>query len=309
MSEEPSLAGQSTSQTQTSQSNGSAPAGGANLNNGGSQGADTQNGHVVTQADMAKIFGEDFTKDPSLSKFKTPGDVMKSYKELQSQIGKPRFDIPGQDAPPEQVADFYKKLGVPDNSEGYDLKPDANVPEHNNETNAEFLRAFSDVAHELKLTTAQAGGIQKFFDDITVALNEEQSAAIIESDRQLDEMLGKALGEDKNVASERIRQTLERVLPQELREALSDKVSNEALLAIAMLDKHYQSTYGRSDQNVGDHGRQAGRSLVDMQTEAKELYKQIMKDGLMAPSYKANWDRLQGMYKTIGELSAAQKSQ
>jgi len=258
--------------------------------------------------DMAKIFGEDFTKDPALSKFKDPKAFAQSYKELQAQAGKPKYDVPGQDAPAEQTAEFYKKLGVPEKADAYGLKPDANVPEHNNEANVAFLKAFGDTAHELKLTTAQALGMQKFFDDLTVNLGKEAAATQAAEDAQLDSLFDKALGADKAVASERIKSLIEKVIPNEIRTLLTDKVSNEALTAIALIEKHFRETYGQSDKNAGENDAgAAGKNLADLRKEASELYSQMMKDGLTHPSYKANKDKYDALYKTIGELTKAKK--
>lgn len=310
-------AAQSTTPTAASQASASQPAAVASQVNGnaaasaGASSPASTTGTTQTNdsdvLDMAKIFGEDFTKDPALSKFKSPVDVVKSYKELQSQIGKPRFDVPGQDTPPEQAAEFYKKWGVPETPDAYGLKPDANVPEHNNETNIAFLKTFVDKAHELKLNTSQAQGMQKFFDDLAVNVGKSEAERQAQETTQLNEMLSKALpGEDLTAAANRVKGEIEKVLSPEMRGLLLNKISNEALTAIAVLEKHFRKTYGQSDTSVGDQGSPSGQSVADLQKAAKELYAQILKDGLTAPSYKANMDRYNAMYKTIGELTNAQ---
>lgn len=265
-------------------------------------------GGDTNPVDMGKIFGDDFTKDPALSKFKDPKAFAQSYKELQAQVGKPRYDVPGQDTPAEQSAEFYKKLGVPENAEGYGLKADANVAEHNNEANVSFLKAFGEKALELKMTNAQVAGMQKFFDDLTVTLGKQAEITQAAEDAQLDSLFEKALGADKTVAAERIKALIEKVIPQDMRNLLTDKVSNEALTAIALLEKHFRETYGQSDKNAGDaNAGAAGKNLADLRKEASELYSQMMKDGLTHPSYKANKEKYDALYKTIGELTKAAK--
>lgn len=305
MNEGSSLADTSTTQTQTNQSSASDPAAaGANQNNGAAGGQNADN--IV---DMSKIFGEDFAKDPALSKFKTPGDVVKSYKELQSQIGKPKFDVPGQDAPAEQVSEFYKKLGVPEKADDYGLKADANVPEHNNEVNVQFLKAFGEKAHELKMTATQAQGMQKFFDDLAVNMGKTQAAAQAEEDAKLDSLFDKALGSEKATAAEAMKQDLIKILPQEMRELLTEKVSTEALVAMTLLKKHYEKEYGRSDKTTGDDGNNGpGKSVEELRKEANEIYAKFMKNGLTHPEYKGDKARYDALQKTIAELTnAAQK--
>lgn len=323
MTEGSSPAAQSTTPPQTSPTTGSPVAAVASQVSGTGGGVGSQNAPVGTSGasgaqnapaetggaqtiDMAKIFGEDFVKDPALKDFKDPSSFVKAFKDTKAMVGKPRFDVPGQDTPAEQAAEFYKKLGVPDSAEAYALKPDANIPEHNNETNIEFLKAFSGVAHELKLTSAQAVGMQKFFDDLAVNLNKSQAAAQEQEDAQLTELLTKALpGEDLSVAEQRIKAEIEAMIPENLRERLAGKINNEALAAIAIMDRHYREKYGQSDKNAGDPGASSGKSLSDLRKEASALYSEIMKNGPMHPKYKENTDRYNSMYKTIGELSAA----
>lgn len=306
-------AAQSTTPTPTSQTSASQPAAVVSQVNGGVSATSTGAAPTTTQStdgqvmDMSKIFGEDFAKDPSLKDFKDPASFVKAFKDTKAMIGKPRFDVPGQDTPPEQAAEFYKKWGVPDAPDQYGLKPDANVPEHNNETNVAFLKSFGDKAHELKFNTSQAQGMQKFFDDLAVSVGKTETERQAQETTQLNEMLSKALpGEDLTLAANRVKAEIEKVLPPEMRGLLLDKVSNEALTAIAVLEKHFRKTYGQSDTTVGDQGSPSGQSLADLQKSAKELYAQILKEGLTAPSYKANLERYNGMYKTIGELTNAQ---
>jgi len=256
--------------------------------------------------DMTKIFGEDFTKDPALSKFKTPGDVVKSYKELQAQIGKPRFDVPGQDTPQEVASEFWKKLGVPEKPEDYGLRPDANIPELNTEVNAEFIKSLSQVAHELKMTKDQTVGFQKFIDGIAANYGKAQAEVMAQEDAKLDEMFSKAFGDQKAIASERTKQTIEKVLPPELRPLVAGKVENEALLVIAMMEKHFMEKYGQADRVAGDGAAGSGKSVNDLRNEANEIYAKMQKVGPMDPGYRGMKDQYDGIYKTISELTAAQ---
>lgn len=257
--------------------------------------------------DMAKIFGEDFAKDPSMAKFKTPADVAKSYKELQAMASKPRFDVPTAETPPEVAAEFYKKMGVPETPDAYGLKPDAFRPEGNNETNAEFLKAFSSIAHEAKLTPAQAQTVHKFMDDLTVNVEKAQQEAQAAEDAKLDEMFTKALGDEKTTAATRIEQLINQVIPEDMKAALAGKMSNEALTAIAIIEKHLRTTYGQSDSNINDPSNNAGKSLDDLRKEASDLMNSPSYQNVMDPGHKATKEKVNAMYKTIGELTAFSK--
>lgn len=258
--------------------------------------------------DMAKIFGDEFVKDPALKDFKDPQSFVKAFKDTKAAIGRPRYDVPGQDAAPEVLGEFYKKMGVPDKADDYGLRPDANVPEHNNETNAEFLKAFGDRALELKMTPAQAQGVQKFMDDIAVNLSKAEAAKQAEEDAQLTSLFSKALGnEDINVAANRIKAEIEKVLPPEMRDLLQNKVSNEALAAIAILESHFRKTYGGADKNIGDPGGASGKSIADMQKEGRDLMASKEYRDAMHPNHKDAVQRADRIYKTITEMQGQKK--
>lgn len=297
MNEGSSLAEQSGTQTPETTPSASQP---------GQDGSQTQNNAGADQPiDMAKIFGEDFTKDPNLAKFKTPQDVAKSYKELQSMASKPRFDVPTADTPPEVAAEFYKKMGVPDTAEAYGLKPDAFNQEHGGEVNAEFVKALANVALEAKLTPTQAQTIHKFMDDIAANVTKENQAAAIADDAKLDEMFTKALGAEKDTAVARIEKMINEVVPAELKDLMGGKFSNEANLMLALMDKHYREKYGRSDNNLGDGGDTSGKSSADLRSEASAIMASPAYQNPMDPGHKAAVERASALYKTIGELTGA----
>lgn len=254
--------------------------------------------------DMAKVFGEEFTKDPNLAKFKTPGDVLKSYRELQSMAGKPKFDVPTADTPPEQAAEFYKKLGVPETPDAYGLKPDAYRPEANNEANAEFVKAFSQIAHEAKLTPTQAQAVHKFMDGIGAEVDKSMQAEEAKNDQVLSDLFAKALpGENLDVVAQRMSADIEKIIPEEMRTLLAGKMSNEALTAIALMEKHYREKYGQTDSNIGTTQNNAGTSVADLRKQASDLMATPAYQNPMDPGHKAVKERVDALYKTVGELT------
>jgi hypothetical protein len=69
---------------------------------------------------MAQLPG-DLQADESLTKFKTIGDLGKSYRELEGKIGK-SVTVPDDKATPEEVAAFRKRIGVPEKPDDYKVE-------------------------------------------------------------------------------------------------------------------------------------------------------------------------------------------
>ena len=71
--------------------------------------------------------------------------------------------MPGDDATPEEIAEFHAKLGRPEKAEGYEfVKPD--LPD-GMEWNEGLVKWFGSTAHKLGLSKMQANGIVKAWND------------------------------------------------------------------------------------------------------------------------------------------------
>jgi hypothetical protein len=72
----------------------------------------------------AMMAGEDTKALERLSRFKEPGDVWKSYRELEGKLAKGAEPLKlAENATPEQISEYRKAIGVPDI--GPDAKPEA----------------------------------------------------------------------------------------------------------------------------------------------------------------------------------------
>jgi hypothetical protein len=103
-------------------------------------------------ADWKEQLPEEIRSEPSLESIKDIGSLAKSYVSAQKMIGADKVVIPKEDAPPEAWRTVYQKLGMPENSDGYEFE----VPQEWGDTEKENLKAFKDKAHELGLSKAQA---------------------------------------------------------------------------------------------------------------------------------------------------------
>jgi hypothetical protein len=107
-------------------------------------------------------------KDPDLkehgahfSKYKGVKDALRHTLNLQQLLGS-KADaviIPGPDSPPDVVARFREKLGVPENPAGYGIKPPDNLPEGLS-WDQERVDTFAKLAHDLSLSPQQVKALQ-----------------------------------------------------------------------------------------------------------------------------------------------------
>lgn len=75
--------------------------------------------------DWMKGLPEDIRNEPSLQKITDIGGLAKGYISAQKMLGKDKIVIPDKHATEDDWKAVYQKLGLPENSEGYQLKYDS----------------------------------------------------------------------------------------------------------------------------------------------------------------------------------------
>lgn len=130
-------------------------------------------------SDFLSSLPEDLRADPSLSKFKSNGDLGKSYLELQKKMGS-AIKVPGADAKPEDWDKIYTTLGRPEKPEGYEFTKQT-LPEGVN-ADTELEVAAKSWAHKAGLHPRQAQALydefSKFQMDRIAKFNGERTAGV-----------------------------------------------------------------------------------------------------------------------------------
>jgi hypothetical protein len=136
---------------------------------------------AVTLPTWATQVSKEYRENPeyagTLAAFEKLDDLVKGYFEVQGKSG-----IPGADAKPEELAAFWKKLGHPENPEGYAIAKDQNAG------------TFISAAHAARLTDEQATALWKSVSESTArqltAVQEAQAAEIAATDALLQKEYG-----------------------------------------------------------------------------------------------------------------------
>lgn len=162
---------------------------------------ETSGGDDAPQFSMESFFEavpDDLRGQASLSSFKTPADLAKSYIEGQKMIGHmsggkgdPLF-LPGADASDDDKNAFWGRLGVPDDPSGYDLK-DVEMPEGispNKDLEAWFVKA----AHANRIPAGSAKGLYNAWNELLSSQMDEMKAASTQKTEEVKGELRRAFG-------------------------------------------------------------------------------------------------------------------
>lgn len=83
---------------------------------------------VTKTPDWRQSLDEPYRDHVGIKPYATPNDLVKSHIELQRMVGADKIALPGKDATPEQLNEFYGKIGRPADAKGYELKIPDNLP-------------------------------------------------------------------------------------------------------------------------------------------------------------------------------------
>jgi hypothetical protein len=129
-----------------------------------------------------------------LSKFEDSQDglnqAIESYGNLEKLLGHEKVPIPKGPEDAEGWNRFGKAMGIPDKSEGYGLA-DPNLPEQLKGSGVGKER-FAEIVHAHKLTPAQAQGLWKVYNEVSV---EQYNQALQAHEKNTQDMVSRLKGE------------------------------------------------------------------------------------------------------------------
>lgn len=281
------------------QPSGAAPAGGAPA--AGGKPADG-GGQPASGAQFS--LPEAYKDKPWAKDFKSADDVFKSLENAQQFIGRKGFGVPGEKATPEEKAQFFKELGVPDDPKGYEFKRPDNVPEEMWNTEHETKWAGLMKQHNVPKSVAN-----ELRNEMIKETLEMHNSTI----KTLNESLDKAFGENKATITKEVGDMMQKAIPDKaLREAIEKNIGSKNTpafaLALGHVLQHMKKTYGMSDTNTGDGGDgTSGKSIKDMRAEATKLMASEAYTNVMHKDHAETRKQVDGLYTDIGKLTDAQR--
>lgn len=255
--------------------------------------------------DLKAVLGEELASDRNISKFlenENPVQAMaKSLLEAQKMAGRVKIGVPGDKATPEERAAFFKELGVPEDEKGYEFTRPEGIPEEawSEENAAKWAKLMRE--NNVPKSAAQA---------LRTALMQETLEGVQKANDSLNAALDKDFGEQKQVVAKEIGDLMAKSIPdadvrKNIDAAINDKDRPAFALALGHALQYMKKTYGLSDTNAGDGGNGAGKSIDDLRADAKKLMASpAYRDGL-SKEHDDVVKQVNGLYKTIGDLTAA----
>ena len=141
------------------------------------------------EIDFKTLIPEAYKEEKSLQNFSNMDDFVKSYLHSQKLVGSEKINVPNKYATDEDWKEVYKKLGTPENADGYkyDLPEDHRIED-------DVLKNFSNEAVKLGLLPHQAQGIMKYYNDVINQGMANQTAQMKVAQEESEKELRKEYG-------------------------------------------------------------------------------------------------------------------
>lgn len=116
-------------------------------------------------------FDEDTQAYVGVKGWQSPADLLTSYRNLEKFAGgsKALVELPGEDADPQKINEFYAKLGRPDSPDKYDLKMPADA-------DPKVTDFYKTLAHKHGLSAKQAAGLYGEWNEFVTSLGQQSEA-------------------------------------------------------------------------------------------------------------------------------------
>ena len=141
------------------------------------------------EVDFQTLIPEAYKEEKSLQNFSNMDDFVKSYLHSQKLVGSEKINVPNKYSTDDDWKDVYKKLGTPENADGYkyDLPEDHRIED-------DVLKNFSNEAVKLGLLPHQAQGIMKYYNGVINKGVDDQTAHMKVSQEESEKELRKEYG-------------------------------------------------------------------------------------------------------------------
>lgn len=142
-------------------------------------------------SNFADSLDVEYRNDPNINKFKDINEMAKSYNSLSSMLGKKKAVIPTDKTDAKAMADYFSKVRIPENVDGYKLEPiDLSA------VGIESLdfEGFKEAALANNMTQDQANGIAKWYSENVLSTQTQSAEQLQQATSQAGLELRKEFG-------------------------------------------------------------------------------------------------------------------
>lgn len=237
----------------------------------------------------------DLRQNPSITKFKDPASLAKSYVNLEKMVGKDKIPVPNEKSSQEEWDMLYSRLGRPGVPENYRL-PEVELPEGFPEIPDDAVKNFKQVAFEKGLTDRQAGELYKWYMETEAQNFKQMSENRLNERSSAEKTLRKEWGKAFEGNLDMLGGLIDKYGGNEVREALNvTGAGNNPAIAKFLLNV----AKNLSEDALGGKGRPSTMSPEEAETAINGIMgnKEHPYWNKMHPEHKAALEKMKSLYQ------------
>lgn len=223
-----------------------------------------------TQERWQDKLADEYKGNPALKDFKDINSFAKSYLDTKSLVGKVKIGVPTKDSKPEEIAEFYKQLGVPEKADLYEIKKPEKLPE-GVEFNEAEAKEFSNLAFDLKLTKEQVQKLQEYDLGRRGRSTESERARQANLDKEFDTLVTQKYGDKQSEVIAKAGEMIAEYGGKEVAEMLN-KLDNKQLVAVSsILYEIHNKNFKEGDLPGRSSAGTTGLTYIEAQAQLREV--------------------------------------
>lgn len=249
----------------------------------------------------SQLEDEQLQSSKSLDKFQTVQDMAKSYVNMEKKFGKDPdklVELPSENASDEVKAEFYKRLGVPDDPSEYGFEKSTELPE-DIEVDDQLLEGAKQLAHKYNMPKeAFSGLVNDWLQLEQQSIQEKQKQVQQELDSEYESSvnsLRKEWGDDYDRRVNRANRLLTQFAGEEAVEELG--LSNSPKM-VQFLDKVADSM---SEDKLEGSGTNPLPTPAQVESKISELMAHPAYMNKKHPEHKNITDQISNLFKRKAE--------
>lgn len=240
-------------------------------------------------------------------------ELLKQHEHAQSMLGN-RLQVPDENATPEQLKEFHKKLGVPETPDAYTLEPtkwdeaDKQIGDYLNASrNETFMSKIKEAAHQYGVTPKALQGLVDAYDKAFAVEHKAAVMAQINADVELakdfDVQSKKLFGNQASEIINRGNQLIDNSVPPEMKASIRSLDNNSQMVVATLLDHVYRK-YVKEDNGIGTGAGTGVRTLTpeDVSAEGRRLMSLPGYSDITHPDHERIQRQLRDNYSRLNSL-------
>ncbi len=213
-----------------------------------------------------------FEKEPWAQEIKGIEDLWEKMSGAQKLIGKDKVPVPGENATPEELNIFYKKIGRPETPDGYDFKSITELQEV--QRNDALDKGMKKIFFENGVSKKAGEQIVQEYEALLYDLHKPEIEKSAKQNVEFQKLASDVLGEDKVSAVEAFKTVMRESLGEKAFLVNKiDKMGNEELITLIAFSKNIHDRY-TGENRVGVKPGQSSGLSGDLKADFQSLSSQ-----------------------------------